>query len=90
MGSKIIFGVLLLLFCIGIIHAMQVSGHYYIVKKNTKCVINVSEHLAAISAIECATECSKRSGCSGVNFKRPQCEILNGVPVSADFVEEEG
>ena len=86
MGSKIIFGILLFLFFIGIINAIEISGLYYIVKKNTKCGFNVSEHLNASSAIQCATECSKRRGCFGVNFKRPQCDILNNDSDNEDSV----
>ena len=68
---------------------MQIAGLNYIVKKNTKCVVNVSEHLTTSSAIKCATECNKRRECWGVNFKRPQCEILNNNLDDEEFVDEQ-
>ena len=51
-------------------------GLDYVVSKDTKCNFNESEHLSAISAIECASKCGKRNGCKRVNFKRPDCQIL--------------
>ena len=74
---------------IGAANDLQVLGIDYTVIKSKKCEFNVSEHLSINTAIRCAIECGKRIECSRVNFKKPQCEILNNDPANQGLMAEE-
>ena len=89
MKSAFMFRSILFLLSIGALNALQVLGIDYTVIKNTKCEFNVSEHLTTSTAIICAMECGKRIECSRVNFKRPQCEILNNDSANEGLMAEE-
>ena len=58
------------------IEANQQFGQHFSVHKNAKCSTNVLEQLIANTILECAVQCTKRQGCTKVNYKSPQCEIV--------------
>ena len=88
--TKFGISIYIVLIFVGTIVAIHVAGIDYVVSKDTKCRYNVSELLYTGTAIKCATECGKRRGCSRVNFKRPQCEILHSCPAMEGAMHEEG
>ena len=91
MQVTLIFRVLHCLAVLDAIESFQVTGLDYVISTNTKCRYSVMENVTSSSAIRCAAECQKRRGCSRVNFKKPQCEILSSDPAFNDsIIEEQG
>ena len=69
-------------------HGMFILKQEFIVTKNIKIGLNISERLITTSAIYCAAECSKRRGCVRVNFKKPECEIVVFEPSAESLVAQ--
>ena len=50
---------------------------YFNAMKGKKSISQVTETYSARTATECAVHCGKKAGCFTVNFKRPDCELLD-------------
>ena len=74
----------------GVIESIQQFGNVYSIYKNSKCGHDVRKRLNSSIALECAAQCL-REGCSSVNFKSPECELLiNDQSNETILVEEDG
>ena len=57
--------------------ALQIEGKDFKVLKNKKSTASIIETYKTVSATKCVTYCAKKTGCSTINFKHPDCELLD-------------
>ena len=64
------------LFNVCCIEAISIEGVNYAVLKSNRCQHCESRKINASTAITCVSKCGVTHGCKSVNFKSPECELL--------------
>ena len=57
--------------------ALEEQGTYFEAIQNKKSISNVTDTYDCFTATECAVHCVRKPGCSTMNFKADNCELLN-------------
>ena len=69
---------LIVIYCTnGVKGGLRIQGIEFDVIKDKRSVSNVTATYNALTVIECGIYCARVAGCSTMNFKRPDCQLLN-------------
>ena len=82
---KIIFYANIILF---LVEAIKIEGSDYKVIKNVKSSLSVSKRITASTSIQCVLYCEQMYGCTKINFKKNECELLTNDPREDDELVE--
>ena len=68
--------------------AADVSFNDYKVHKNRKAELDVTTRFDSLSVVQCTAQCSKKEGCSRVNWSPETCELLQDPIGDIEFSED--